>query len=241
MGERSPVAPPIREDAAGRRAQTSLPALGVALLVVAVVTVLGLSMANGALTGADRDPADTRTARSLADGLVARDSPLTTRANVLDRGRLDAVDGTWLESRYPAVEHANGVRITLGDETFATTGETTDGARFTRLVVVRSKETRTVRPPLTRTETVTLPQRTRSATLRIEPPGDVTVHAVTAGDRFVLRNRDGLSGTYELSLSRFATTVLRFRADGGLTRGDVVVTYPAIRTEKTTLGVQADA
>ena len=65
-----------RDGPAGR-AQTGLPAVAVALLVLTMVTGIGLAMGDSAIRSADREPADRRVAVSLAAGLVAPESPLT--------------------------------------------------------------------------------------------------------------------------------------------------------------------
>lgn len=63
---------------------------------------------------------------------------------------------------------------------------------------------------------------------------------VRANDRVVLRNTSGLSGTFEVELSRFETTTLTVEADGPLPTGSLEVTYFPAQTAKKMLAVTVD-
>lgn len=221
------------------RAQASLLAVAVALVILTVVTGLALAMADGALSGAQRDADERRVASSLATRLVAADSPVTTRANVLDADRLDALTGSGLERQFPVAE-GERVRVRVGDSTVATTGAVGDGTTVRRLVLVERREAQTLEPDLEPGRSVTLPRRTGNATLRIDPPANTSVRTVRANDRVVLHAPDGLRGAFEVDLSRLETTTLRFVASGPVPEGSVEVRYAPVATTKTTLAVTVD-
>jgi len=221
------------------RAQTSLPALAIALLLLTVVTGLGMAMADGALVGADRNAEGQRVASSLAERMVAGDSPLTNRANVLNGSELDSLDGRNLTRRFPMADDYP-VQVRANGAVVAATGDVDRGARFRRLVVVERTENRTIRPAIGSGESVTLPRRTGRATLTLTPPAGTTVRTVRANDRVVLHNTSGLAGEFTVNLSRLETTKLRFDATGPLPDGSLVVAFRSPRTTKTTLEVTVD-
>lgn len=222
------------------RAQTSLPALGVALVLLTAVTGLGVAMADTAIAGAERTPDERRVAAAIADKLVAADGPLTTRSNVLNRSRVTEFSRSDLErSAPPAAEYA--VTVELAGDAIAGSGTVHSGTRISRLVVVESRETRTLTPDLTTTDAVTLPRRSAQATVTIDPPPGTTVWTVRANDRVVLHNRSGLDGSYEVPLVPYETTALRFQRAGRLEPGNVTIGYDAPRSTKETLVVTVDA
>ncbi|MDS0220598.1 hypothetical protein NDI54_04445 [Haloarcula sp. S1AR25-5A] len=222
------------------RAQTSLPALGIALVLLTVVTGLGIAMADTAIAGADRTPDERRAAAAIADRLVSADGPLAARSNVLNRSRVDDFDQSALErSAPPATEYA--VSVELAETEIVRTGAVHSGTRITRLVVVEAREPRTLTPDLTTTDTVTLPRRSAQATVTINPPAGTTVWTVRANDRVVLHNRSGLDGSYEVSLVPYETTELRFQRAGPVQPGNVTIGYDAPRSTKESLVVTVDA
>lgn len=223
----------------GGRGQAGLPALAIALLVLTVVTGLSLTMANGALTNAQRDAGERRVAASLAAQFVAHNSPLTDQANVLDETRLVSLTPTRLQRIFPVVDGYD-VRVRVGGSTVVATGEVTGGTTVRRLVVVTRDQLRTIRPVLHFGRTVTLPRRSEHVTLRLAPPSNTTITAVRANDRVVLANASGLQGIFDIRLSRFETTTLRFSGIGPLHRGNVTIHYVAPQTTKTTLAVTVD-
>jgi len=228
-----------RSERVQRRAQTGLPALAIALLVVTMVTGIGLAMADGAISGADREPGERRVAVSLAAGLIAPESPLTERANVLDASRLSRFDETRLRTAFP-VANETAVAVELDGRSVAATGETDRGTTIRRLVVVEEQTAETLEPALGWQRRVTLPRRGYRANLTLSPPASTNITAVRANSRVALHDDDGLSGQYEIPLSRFETTTVRFSASGPLPPGSVRIEYDAIRTRKATLAVSAD-
>jgi len=221
-------------------AQTSLPALGIALVLLTVVTGLGVAMADTAIAGADRAPDERRVAAAVADRLVAADGPLAARSNVLNRSRVDDFDRATLErSAPPATEYA--VSVEVANEEIASSGAVMGGTRITRLVVIESRTSRTLTPDLTTTDAVTLPRRTAHATVTIDPPAGTTVWTVRANNRVVLHNRSGLDGSYTVSLRPYETTELRFQRVGRFQPGNVTIEYDAPRSTKESLVVTVDA
>ena len=222
------------------RAQTTLPALALALVVLTVVTGLSLGMADAAIAGGDRTPDERRAASALADQLVTPDGPLAVRENVLARDHVRSFDGGDLPRVAPA-DDAYDVRVTLDGRTIARRGTPQGGTTVRRIVLVEQRTRERLTPDLGDTSTVTLPRRTGGATLTLAPPNETTVWTVRADDRVVLHDDGGLEGRFDVSLVPYETATLRFRFAGPLDEGDVTVAYDAARTTKATLAVSVDA
>ena len=219
----------------------NLPALAVALLVVTTVTVVSFGMADRAYVAADRDADERRVAVALSERLVGAETPLTARPNVLDADEIAELDATRLRSLFPVVA-GHDVRVRLGGRTLAAAGDPTGGTTIRRIALVERVETVTLTPTLSASDPeVTLPRRSSRARLAIAPPEGTTVTVVRANDRVVLRNASGLDGDFEVRLSEFETTTLRFEADGPLPEGSVEVTYHPAETRKELLAVTVDA
>jgi hypothetical protein len=221
------------------RAQTELPAVAIALVLLTGVLVFGVGAADSALSSADRQALDQRAAVSLSEQLTAPSANVTERANVLDTAALAALDRSKLRRYGAAPDH--DVRIRLDSRTLVESGTASGGATIERLVLVERRTETTLTPALGRNRTVTLPQRATQPTVEIAPPPGTTVSRVQVGDRLVLRNDSGLEGTFELSLSPYETTQLRFVAVGPLPGGSVRITHDRIETRKTRLEVTVDA
>lgn len=222
------------------RAQASLPALAVALVVLTGATLVGLTLAEGALLSADRPADERRTAVSLGDRLVAADSPLTDRANVLNRTRLDRFDAGELRSAFPASQGSD-VRVTVSDDIVSATEERVQGTTIRRLVVVADSGERTVRPSMGVSNAFTLPRRTDRVEIGLAPPVNETVETVRANDRVVLHDPGGLRGTFDVNLSTRETVRMAFEANNTLPDGSVRVTFPTERTSRATMAVTVDA
>ncbi|MFC6836760.1 DUF7263 family protein [Halomarina ordinaria] len=219
------------------RGQANLPALAVALLVLTTTAGLALVVADGAFAGAERDATERHVAVALSERLVAADSPLSDRKNVLDDAALRALDAESLDESFPVVR-GRDVRLRVDGETVVERGDPTGGATVRRVVVVRERQSVTL--PATGDDAVTLPRRSPRATLTLDPPGGTTVETVRANGRVVLHDPAGLAGTHDVSLSRFETTRLRFAAEGPLPPPSVEVTYYPARTTKAELVVTVD-
>ncbi|MUV86188.1 hypothetical protein GJ631_06265 [Natronomonas sp. CBA1123] len=211
------------------RGQANLPALALALLVVTTVAGLSVTIADSAFSTAQRDASERATASAVADRLVAADSPLPERRNVLNASRLD-------ESTVSAtVPDSVDARITVAGKIVYERGDPSGGPTVRRLTVVAERQPVTIEPPLA-FGTVTLPRRSPRATISIDSDSDV--ETVRANDRVVLYDAEGINGTYDVSLSRYETTTLQF--DGSPREGDVTVTYYPRQTTKAILEVTVE-
>lgn len=219
-----------------KRAQTSLPALAVALLVLTTTLGLGLAVANRAFGSASRHPQERRLAVALSERLVSPDGALTTRANVLNATAVDRLNASRLRTLYPVVGD-RAVRIRLGNRTLVETREGVEGPTIRRIVLVRRNVTRDYEPQFSATNATTLPRRTDRLHLQIHPQSGTKVETVRANGRVVLHNGSGLAGNVTVRTSRFETTRLQFRANRSLSQGDVRISYTPARTTKTTLEV----
>lgn len=220
---------------AGRsRAQANLPALAVALLVVTTGAVLAFTLADGAFAGAERDAAERRSAVALAERLVAPGSPLTDRANVINRTAARGFDAAALAALSGVDDHA--VRVRLADRTLAARGTPVGGVTVRRVVLVGNRTAVSYRPRL-RDDRIALPRRTSRVRLRLDPPPSTRIRIVRANGRIVLHDPSGLDGRFGVRVSRFETTTLRFEATGPLPAGSVTVTYYPARTTKALLEV----
>lgn len=208
------------------RGQANLPALAVALLVVTTTAGVSVALADAAFQGADRDATARATADATAERIVAADSPVAERRNVLAERRLERAA---LEAVVP---DGVDVRVVLAGAVRYERGDPTGGPTVRRLVLVAERQSVTVTPPLRYNE-VTLPRRSPNATISISEGAQV--ETVRANDRVVLHDPDGVVGDHEVELSRYETTTLEF--DGDPDEGDVEVTYHPRRTTKAHLEV----
>jgi hypothetical protein len=221
------------------RGQLTLPALGVALMLVTAGVVVGVVAADAALRSSDRRALDRATAVGLSEQLVRADAPVTARANVLDAGRLPGLTAATLRSRY-GLAGDRSVRLRLGDRTLVSAGDPGGGVTVERLVLVERRVPRSIVPALDHSRIVTLPRRSPTATLSLRPPPNTTLRTVRANGRVRLHDPSGLNGSYELSLSTAETARFRFDAVGPLSNGSVRIRYRPAVTRKARLAVTVD-
>lgn len=222
------------------RGQTELVALGVAFVLLTGTVVAGVVLANSSLTAAERDALERRTAVTLSERLVSEDATHTARENVLSNGTLASLDESTLRDVYNVPDGAD-VRVSLDGEPEVETGPTEGGTTVERIVLVERRATERLQPDFDNSRTVTLPRRTSNARLTIDPPPGTTVERVYANGRVVLSNGSGLVGTFNVTLSSFETTTLRFAAAGVLDEGSVRIEYEPPETTKAILRVSVDA
>ena len=229
------------------RAQTELPAIGIAFLLLTVVVVLVVGAANTALTAAERPAIEQQEAAGLSDQLVSQQASITSRANVLDAAALPALTASDLRQEYDlspghdARVRLDGDPIAVAGDPTGVAGDPTGGTTVDRLVVLERRVERTLQPAFTNNRSVTLPRRTPNATLEIDPSAGTVVRSVRADDRILLRNQSGLRGEFDISLSRYETVRLSFETAGVLSTGDVRIVYYPAKTRKATLTVTVDA
>lgn len=219
------------------RGQTTLPAVAIALVLLTAVTTVSVAMADSAISRADRTPGERRVAAAVAERLVAADGPLGERANLLNDSRVAAFDAARLRTVAPVTADYD-VAVQLDGTTIASTGGPTGGTTMRRLVLRKRTTTGTLDP---NGASVTIPRRASTATVSLTPSNGTTVWTVRANDRVVLHDDDGLSGTFEVSLSPYETTTLRFQTAGTPSDDAVDIEYAVPRTRKATLAVTVDA
>ncbi|MFB6140842.1 MAG: hypothetical protein ABEJ26_10455 [Halosimplex sp.] len=222
-----------------RRAQANLAALAAALFTLTTVTVLGVAVANGALAGQSRPVGERHAAAAVAEGLVSPGDPVTNRSNVLDRGALADLDAATLRARYPVLD-GRSFRVTVGDRVVADAGTPAGGTTIRRIVLVERRTEKTVVPSFPGPHRVTLSRRAPRVELALTPPDNVTISAVRANERTVLRDPSGLDGRYTVDVSRRETVRFTFLANASLERGDVRLAFAPGNTTKARLGVTVD-
>jgi len=224
------------EPAADRCGQANLVALVAALFALTSVTVVAIVVSNGALIGETRDSAERHAATAVADRLVAADSPLTNRSNVLNASAVQSVTAADLRRWYPVLED-RAFSVSLGGETVVAAGSPTGGTTMRRVVLLERTTDTTVRPEFRTGNRVTLPRRTPRVGLTLDPSGNVSVRTVRAGDRTVLHDPDGLAGEFTVDVSRRETVRFTFAANGTLESGDVTLSLTPHPTTKAELVV----
>ena len=227
------------------RAQTELPALGIAFVLLTAALILSLGAASHAFTSAERPAMERQAAVSLSEQLVDDDLPLAARPNVLSASALESLNGSSLSETYGLSEEKSA-HVQLDGESVAATddvgagSETLDGTSIERIVLLEERTERQLAPQFEEGRTVTLPRRSLNTTLVLSPPEETTIRSVRSNGRTVLHNESGLDGTFELDTSPLETTTLFFEALGPLSRGDVELRYDAPETRKATLVVTVD-
>lgn len=219
------------------RAQTTLPAVAVALVLLTLVTALGLGLADSAIASAERTPDERRVAAATAERLVAADGPVAERANVLSGSQVDRFDGAALRAAVPATS-GHTVEVRLGDDTVTSTGDVESGTTIRRLVLVERTDTRRISPE---SRQLSLPRRATNATVRFSPDNGTAVRTMRVNDQVRLHNDSGLRGSFRVDLTPYRTTRIEFQTPGRLRNGTVRIAYETPRTTKTTLSVTVDA
>lgn len=217
----------------------TLPAVSVAFFLLTAALVAGVVTADAALAGADRPALDRKAAVGLSEALVRADAPTTARANVVNESRLSDLTATDLRDRYGVPADA-AVRVRLDGRTLVSDGTPAGGVTVERIVLLEGQETRTITPALEGSRTLTLPRRTSSVNLTVQPPVNTTLRTVRINGRVRLHNTSGLNGTYDVPVAAVETARLRFEAVGPLSNDSVRVGYVPVRTEKARLEVTVD-
>lgn len=221
------------------RAQTSLPTVGVALVLLVMTTLVALSVADGQLASADREAVERRAAVAISERLVAASAPVTTRENVLTNGSLTTLSVADLRERY-GLGRQSAVRVTMAGREVIEGGDPTGGTTIERIVLVESRAARSFQPRFQGSRAVTIPRRTPAVTLQLTPGAGRTITVVRSSGEVVLRETAGLRGQYTVSLSTAETARLTFEGIGTLQQGDVTITYRPAQTQKARLRVTVD-
>ncbi|MDS0297901.1 hypothetical protein NDI76_04030 [Halogeometricum sp. S1BR25-6] len=210
------------------RGQANLLSLAAALVLLTTATVGSVLLANVALAGADTDPGARHAAEALAGRLVAADAPHAGRPNVVSETAIRSLTAADADRFAPSVR-GRAVRVRLGDEVLVERGDP-DGVRVRRLVRVERTAARTTTVNLSVRRRVALPDRTPSVGLSIVTRNGTAVTAVSANDRLVLRDPNGLSGDYEFRATRVAPPTVSFELedDAGDIEGEVTVRWTEV-------------
>ncbi len=221
------------------RAQTTLPAVGIAFLLLTSALVVGVLAADAAMRSADREALDRQAAVGLSETLVRAEAPVTERANVVNESALANLTAADLRDRYGLAANAS-VRVSLDGHTLVADGLPAGGVTVERTVLLERSEQRRLEPSLEGTRTVTLPRRTAHVNLTLQPPANTTLRTVRVNGRVRLHNTSGLNGTYEVPVATVETARLHLEALGPLSNETLVVRYEPVRTEKAQLAVTVD-
>lgn len=216
------------------RGQANLPVLGVALVVLTLVTGTSLALAHGGLESEVRDAEQRRAAVAAADALVSTDAPHATRSNVLRRAAVEALDAQTVERVAPPLAD-RAYRVSVAGETVVERGDPTGGTTVGRIVLLAERDGRRLTLDLAADEAATLPRRTSEIRLRVETAPDTTVETVRLNGRVVLHDPAGVEGTATVDASRYETTTISVEADGE--NGTVAATSYPETTEKALLEV----
>jgi hypothetical protein len=221
------------------RAQTSLPAIGVALLLLVTTTTVAVAFADERLHASRTAALERQSAAAVADSLVRTTAGVTRRENVLDARGLDRLDAGTLTAEH-GLHPDSAVRVNVGDRVLVARGSVSSGSRVERIALIENRSSRTLEPAFRTTRRVTLPRRTPNVTVHLAPAGNTTIDRVRVGGRVVLSRAAGLNGSFVVEVPRYRTATLGFEGDGRVERGDVRVTYYPARTEKAMLTVVID-
>lgn len=222
------------------RGQTTLPIVGIALVLVTSVGLLAVLAGQGTIQQAREPSVERATAIGLSERLIENRSTLAVRENVIAASQFDEVDERYLRERLGVGEPVD-VRVTIDGQTLVDSGIRGAATTVERIVWIERSRARLREPRVRGGVDVTLPRRVTRVTLTLDPRPDTTVTAVTADDQVVLANERGLSGTYEVDISRFETTEIAVDAVGPLHRGDLELAYRVPRRQRAILAVTVDA
>lgn len=233
-GDSGPSPRSVRRDDCGT---STLLALVAALVVLTTVLTGVLVLVEDGFQDAQRDDGERAVAIAASERLVGADGPVASRPNVVERDALESLN----ESDFREIGAGDGYAMTVavdGDEV-AAIGDFDRGTTIRRVVSIEDHE-RVERSPRVATldgHEVTVPVRTDSVDVTIEPSTTGNVTAVRINDRVVLHDEDGLTGTFDLDVSRYETVTLTFAVEGNLAEGDVTVGYRTTTRERAILEV----
>lgn len=219
------------------RAQSNLLALAAALVALSVALVAAVAIVDAAFATGERDATERAVASTTAERLVAADSPIADRQNVLNETAVASFDDEELATALPTSANRS-IAVSIDDDRIAAVGEPTRGTTIRRVVLLESTEWVERTPTLSAQET-TVPVRTDRVELTIAPTTG-TIETVRVNDRVVLHDEDGLDGPYGIDTSRYETATLRFEGDGTLGSGDLTLGYEVTTDRKALLSVTVD-
>lgn len=222
------------------RATSTLLSLVTAVAVLTIVVGGTLVVVEDAFRDRERGDAERAVALQASERLVAADGPIADRPNVVNQSALATLSAADL--RTVGASDRFRMAVTVDGSRRATVGDPETGHVVRRIVLVERTERVERQPPLAAQEgyEVTLPVRTDSLELTLEPPAGTTVTTVRSEGRVVLHDESGLAGTHALETARYDTLRLTFETTGPLADGDVSVAYETTTREKALLAVTVD-
>lgn len=224
------------------RAQATLLATAVAVILLVGATALGVALADGALRDADRQPLERRAAATLTDRLTTANAT-SHRDGVLRRDRVRNLTAADLERLAPPVV-GRDVRVRIGDTTVVTSPGAAGGATVRRAVRVGRERDGRRRLDLGAGRNLTVPAGVERVRIHVTTGENTTVPTVRADGRPVLHADDGVEGDATVDVARHDPTRLRFDAKtatgNGTVRGRARVTYVRVDAEPVVLEVTVD-
>ncbi|RLM59690.1 hypothetical protein DVK02_02835 [Halobellus sp. Atlit-31R] len=205
------------------RAQANLIGFAVAVVVVTTVTVGGVTLANDALTDADRTPETTHAAARLAEHLTAADAAHTRGPNVIRSAAVRNLSATALDATVPSIR-GRPIRVRLGGDVVAARGrlaaderhvDDPDVERVARTVRVERTHRETTAVDLSERRDLTLRHHAGRVNVSIDAGRARGVTTVRAGGRIVLHDPSGLSGDYSVAVPDVRPLVIAFESDRG--------------------------
>lgn len=219
------------------RGQANLVAVAVAVVLVTAATGVALAMAAATHdTDGSESTRERRLAGATAERLVAADSPVTVRRQVVDTERVADVDAETLPS--PTVAPDVGVAVDLGGETVFRRGTVRDGTAVRRLVLAGAGTTATRRTNLSRPN-VTVPRGVSTVAVTPIAP-NTTVTTLRLDGRVVRYDPSGIEGRHRLRVDPATATTVRAETVANRS-GTLVLRYRRLDGTPTALEVRVDA
>lgn len=220
--------------------------LSTLLSLVAAITVVTIAFAGTMVIVEDafretrRGDAERAVAIQASDRLVAAGGSIGEAPNVVNVSELAALSAADLRQigasdRFAMAVAVDGTRV-------ASVGDPGEGHVVRRIALVQSSERAERTPTIVggNDPSLTVPVRTETVELTIDPPVNTTVTEVRSDGRVVLADPAGLDGTYDVETSRFRTLAFEFETSGPLATGDVTVAYRSTERERVILAVTVD-
>lgn len=216
------------------RAQATLVAAAVAVILLVGATAMGVALADEALANADRQPLERRAARTLADRLLTADAT-THRDGVLRADRVANLTVDDLERLSPPVA-GRGVRVRIGNAT--PVDRTAAGTTVRRTARVGRAKTAERRLALADGRSLTVPAGVERVRIHVGTANNTTVRTVLADGRPVLHAGGGIEGSTVVRVARHDPTRFRFLGNG--TVGRARVDYVRVTTRPVVVEVTVD-
>ncbi|MFC7204506.1 hypothetical protein ACFQJC_13345 [Haloferax namakaokahaiae] len=229
----------MKTNAPGSRAQTNLAGLAIALVFLTAATVSGVVIADRALVGATGDSLEQQRAEQVATAF-ADDPSLTTPVGALDATTLNETNVSTLETSLPILRGLE-FRIRVNGTVVAERGDVSGGTTLSRGVAVATPRIESETISLDSDDSASIPGRTGSVRLDVDPDPDTTVETIRINDRVELHRPTGIEGTHVVNVSTTAPPLVRAEVNGSTPTGTITVEATVYDVETTTMEVTVDA